>query len=162
MSMAFITHKFEPFPPCLSLCDMNIHVYIFMHVCIHRCAWRPEADFECLSWLLPVYYLKQSLSLQVSVCSLASQVALSIPTHSVVLVPTCHLCGLCGPELQYSENSSLHGEQCSQCTVSASNLGSFTMSFYMWYLYSEVTKTRKTKEQVFLRVGKEQSAYPTR
>lgn len=34
------------------------------------------------------------------------------------------------------------------------------MSFHSCYLYSEMTKTRRTKEPIFLRVGKEQSAYP--
>lgn len=34
------------------------------------------------------------------------------------------------------------------------------MSFYSCYLYAKMTKTRRTKEQIFLRVGKEQSAYP--
>lgn len=65
--------------------------------------------------------------------------------------------GFCRSELQFLP---LHGEHCSQLTISTPNHGSCTISFYSCYLYSETTKTRRTKEQIFLRVGKEQYASP--
>lgn len=75
----------------------------------------------------------------------------------MVLATPGHLPGFCRFELQFSP---FHGEHCSQHTISTPSLGSCTTSFYSCYLYSETTKTRRTKEQIFLRVGKEQSAYP--
>lgn len=76
----------------------------------------------------------------------------------MVLATPGHLPGFCRSELQFLP---FHGEHCSQLTISTPNRGSCTTSFYSCYLYSETTKTRRTKEQIFLRVEKEQSAYPT-